>query len=294
MSEFSATDAGMAGFAVTRNRPAVVGVWVLVMVVVNLISTVLFAAMAGPSLAAMNSMGQGGNEDPAAVIEALAGLVPAGLATIPISLLAYGVVYVALYRAILRPGHAGPAFSIGAPEFRQIAVMVLQGLALAAVYFATAIVVVGAIRILGPLGALVSLVALIVGVCFLFLVGVRLSLAGPSSFTEGRIEFTRAIALTRGRFWPMLGAYLLGFVFSVIVGILAFVIYMALAFALGGAEGMASATGAQMVDVASALAPLSLLYIVFSGVLSAFTGILLSAPAAEIYRQLAPDASAFD
>ena len=242
MSEFSATDAGMAGFAVTRNRPTVVGAWVVVMVVVNLITTVLIAALAGPSLAALNNLGQAEIEaNPTRVFELLAAIAPAGLATIPVSLVAYGVVYVALYRAILTPGASGPAFTLGAPELRQIGVMVLQFLALGGIYMATVIVMVGAVSILGALGA-----------------------------------------------------YLLGFVFSIIVGLLAFVIYGALAFVIGGPEGVANATGSQMTDIASVFTPLSLLYVVFAGVLSAFTGILMSAPAADIYRQLAPDASTFD
>lgn len=295
MSEFSATDAGMAGFAVTRNRPTVVGAWVVVMVVVNLITTVLIAALAGPSLAALNSLGQAEIEaNPTRMFELLAAMAPAGLATIPVTLVAYGVVYVALYRAILTPGASGPAFTLGAPELRQIGVMVLQFLALGGIYLATVIVMVGAVSILGALGAFVALVALIAGVVMLFRVGVRLSLAGPSTFINGRIEFARAIKLTQGHYWPMLGAYLLGFVFSIIVGLLAFVIYGALAFVIGGPEGVANATGSQMTDIASVFTPLSLLYVVFAGVLSAFTGILMSAPAADIYRQLAPDASTFD
>ena len=71
-----------------------------------------------------------------------------------------------------------------------------------------------------PLAGVAGVVALFAWIAVLIFVPIRLSLAGPHTFADHRLRPFASWTMTKGRFWPMFGAYFLATVFALIVSIL--------------------------------------------------------------------------
>ncbi|MGH1560030.1 hypothetical protein ACRAWD_24825 [Caulobacter segnis] len=61
-----------------------------------------------------------------------------------------------------------------------------------------------------------------------------LSLSSAATFDAGKVVFFRSMPLTKGRFWPLLGAYFLAVVMCLIVFLLLFTIISAVATVISG------------------------------------------------------------
>ena len=295
MTAFSASDVGLAGFRYARENPKVIGIWAVLFAVSSFFFSWLTIAVAGPSLAAMQAMQTQANPDPQAMLRLFAPFGMLMLVMTPLLLVYYGVVYAAVNRLILRPQDKGFGYlKFGADEFRQIGVLFLIFLAIFAVYMIgiIAIVVVGGIlsvisKFLGGFVIFAGFLALLVA---LAVVSVRISLASASTFRTGRISLRTSWTLTKGHFWPILGAYLLALVMVIIVTMLGFVIFTALALAIGGGfEAAATVFRADMSSVATYFTPVQIIYLLFSAVITALTTLISMSPAALIYRALSED-----
>ena len=64
--------------------------------------------------------------------------------------------------------------------------------------------------------------------------GVRLSLASALTFDTGRVRLFGSWRLTRGVFWPLVGAYLLAFVIIALISVVLLVVSALVAVATGG------------------------------------------------------------
>ncbi len=305
---FSATSAATEGFGIVRREPWTVAAWAVVALVFSLASTVVMIPLMGPMLAGMTS----GKPVPQA--QALASLGDALRVEgvfVPVALISIAVFSCAVYRAVLRPDDRRFArLRIGGDELRMVLLMVVVGLiALVGIVAVVVVlgVVVGVVMATTPasngvataVAVVVAYGAMLWGGVWL---GVRLSLAGPMTFAQRRLRITSAWKLTRGRFWPLLGSYLLALAFLLILYMVAFSFYGVIGFAAGGGSIANVATSLLRPDYSSLRAfftPTRLIYQVIGALVGSVICAVYFAPAAAAYRSIAetsPDnqAAAFD
>jgi hypothetical protein len=294
VATFSAADAALTGFRIVAERPWAVAIWAALQFVVSLALALLVATTAGPAFTRLSEMGLQPT-DPAAALQLMGQVAPTYFALLSASLVLYAVLFAAMNRAVLRPGDAAFGYlRLSGDELRQLGLFILLFAIAIGVYLALAIVAVALGVVLafatGPSTGVSLIVAILIPAviaAFAF-VGVRLSLASPLAFDRHRIDLAAAWSMTRGRFWPMLGAYLIAFALSVVVLVLTLAIGVAVVAVVGGGVG---ALGAVMQpnlgDPTAVVNPVRLAYVAITAVGQALTWpITLAAPAA-IYRALA-------
>ncbi len=295
---FSATEAAFAGFRLARREPLTLAIWAAVLAVFGLVFGSLMVLMAGPAMMDLRNLQPGASKDPAAVLSVFQKLGPFYALTFPVTLLFYAVAYGAVNRAVLRPS-TPPRFgrlAVGGDELRQLLVLVLLGLLFFALYIVTAIVAIVAAVALGiaaqsaggvVVGILVGVVAglTVVGV-FLF-VAVRLSLASPLTFDTERVSIFASWRLTKGRFWALLGAYLLSGVMVLLLSVVALVVTAVIATVVGGGLSAAGVIfRPDMTSLATYFTPVSVVWMVIAACLNSLTlALTIGAPAAA-YAQL--------
>jgi hypothetical protein len=205
-----------------------------------------------------------------------------------------GILYPAVDRAVLRPDEGQGRWGwlrIGMDEARQAGVVACWLLVLLAVYLAGMVVVqVLALLVglgLGQAGALVAaVVGFIADIALVVWIGVRLSLAPPATFQGRRFVLFDTWSLTRGRVWPLLGAYLISWLLSFLVTVLVSFISGAIASLLPGAPAAGAIQPELGTTFASILQPQSIVALVFSGLAGGLTAPLMLAPPAYAYRAL--------
>lgn len=290
---FSATDAAFAGFRLARRRPQVVLALAAVNLVLLLVFGVAMVAMAGPDLARMQTLGP--RPDPAEAMALLGRLAPFYGLSVVLVLVTYAVVYAAVCRAMLRPGGGwAGVLALGVDELRQGLVLLLVGLAVFVIYIALAVAGVLIAVVLGlaapALRAAPGLLALAVGVVILggvLAAAVRLSLASPLAFDQGRVDLKGAWRLTRGRFWPLLGAYVLAWFVMLVLFLAFFVAYAAVGFAAaGGAAGLKTVFQPDTTTLAAYFSPLTVLYMVGTSLLYGLGFAVLVGVSVDAYRQI--------
>ena len=295
MKAFSASDAALEGFRITRENPWAFARWVLVSFVVSLLGAVVTVSMPAEvrdALATINS-----DETPS-----LTKLLDALLALLP--LLTFGLAVqcmmaAAVYRLILR--HDDTRFGylrLGIDELRLMALTII--LVLLFIVFMV-LITLGAALVMALASVAGQSVAIFVGsVTEAFLTGllvfvaVRLSLAPVATFAEKRLTIFESWQLTRGQFWRLLGAYVLALACIVVLGFLALVIFTALAGVI------LLATGQQMTDLAAVFtpdassfrtyfSPALVAYMFVGSVFSALYYAVIAAPGAVAYQALHGD-----
>lgn len=294
---FSATDAALIGFKITLERWRAVLVWAAVFAVVSLAGSALTIALAGPALQNFIALSEQTNPDPQQMIATMAALAPLAIVMLPLTLVYYGVLYAALNRIVLRPSESRTAYlAVGADEVRQIGLMVLLWLLLFGVYVAGLIgvvllAVIGALinEAFGVALAVLSAVSLFLGLIYLM---VRLSLASAQTFDTGRVNLFGSWALTKGHFWPLVGAYVLAVILYIIVNLAAAGVLLGVVALAGGFEAVGRVLSPDMSSFAAFFTPIQVFYYLLSAALGAFTWLIIGTPAPEIYRQLKARAAA--
>lgn len=294
MGEFSATDAALSGFSFVRRRPAAVALWAVILLVIHLAFGAALVALAGPELAAVQAANLSGPQDPAAALALMARLLPLYAATALFALVFFSIAWATIDRAVLREGDAGFGYvRLGADEVRQglllllIFAVMLGAELVAGVLLGVAIVVVSLIlRAPGGEGV-VPLITFLIAFCAFVFVSVRLSLTSPLTFDTRKVDLFGSWRLTRGRFWKMLGAYVLVWMLAILVYILVAIIAVALAAAIGGGlNGIALMFRPDSSSAASYFSPVRLVIMVVNAAASALVWPLLLMPSATIYRQI--------
>ena len=296
MSRFSASDAAFSGFRLVRENLRAIAIWAAAMTVLSIISNVLAIQYFGRELEALMSyLSDNSNPDPEETFRLISDLTPLMLWSLPYSLVVNGVIFAALNRLVLRPQDSRFAYlRLGKQELRQAAVWVLTSLVLMGVLFAGSLVAgfLGAMG--GPTGAFLALLGLLGSVCVVIYLAVRLSFAPAVTFENGKITIFKSLPETKGLFWPLLGAYVLAVVMSIIVVLLIWTIVSAIGLV---ASGDLAATGKMLrADTSSLQAyftPAGIVQALFSGLISILTTLIVFGPAPTIYRALkggAPDA----
>lgn len=289
MTAFSATDAALEGFRITRERPKVVLIWAVFAFLVSICSAVYLIAI---------------GQDARAVLEASSAEQPADLATfgkamgdlLPMMVMGLAVQCVmagAVYRILLRPEEKGFAYlKLGMDEARLAALTFIYVLLASVTMF---VVVLAAALIATIASAAGQNVALLVAVAteifflgLLFYVGVRLSLAPAITFAERRIALFDSWKLTHGQFWRLTGAYALAICGIVVIAMLVVTIFSALvAVAVGGdLQAVGKMFAPDQSSLATYFSPVMILYLLVAAWLSALYYAVIIAPAAVAYRAL--------
>jgi hypothetical protein len=295
--DFKVTDAAYEGFRLVRREPKVIAVWALVSLALGV---ALSAAMAMSGFGRFMSGPQAGTMTPEVLTGFLAG---EGVAIVGAVVIA-SVMGAAVYRAILRPDEA-PAtrLRLGGDELRLMLLSVIMGLVFLALTIALMIPIIlvavavgigsqshgepGAGAVVGVvLGVLVGYLVLLAGLVFF---AVRLSLAGVMTFAERRLRVFDSWRLTRGRFWKLLGCYLLTLLLIIPLYLVMLTVYGGVTFAfMGGDAGRTISEIARpdFSSVASYFSPARTIYLVLVSGLGAVINAVTYAPAAVVYRSL--------
>jgi hypothetical protein len=296
MQQFSATDAALAGFRLAREKPRTIGVWTLIMGALSFAVSAVAIVTFGDKLTAM-AESLADKSDPQAALAAMSGMWPLFLGSMLYVLATNAVLLAAINRLVLRPhDSAGAYLRLGGDELRQAAAQVLLYLVLFSAYF-VGVVVLALLGAIGagiggaPLGVLLGVIAGIGLVAGLVLLSVRLSFVGTLAFDTRRIDLGASWSLTRGRFWPLFGTYLIAMVLAAVVYLLLFVMIAAVgavgALAMGG--GLASVGDAlqhEANSMSTLLSPAGVINSLLSGLTAVLLSLIVSAPAPTIYAQL--------
>lgn len=310
MASFSATGAATAGFGVIGRAPLAALAWGLVFLVA------LVAPMLGLMWAlipqfieifkVMPTAGSTSSDaaDPvimAQMIRLQSSMMGVNLISLVGGTLVKAVVAGAVFRAVLEPDQKRWAYlRLGKSELWLALVTLVQVVLFMMAYFAVLLVgfILGAIVFLagsaaGDAGKLVA--GLLIAVLVLAAIGalvwgvLRLSMAGPMSFVEGKFLLFESWTFTRGQGWRLFGMAAL---VVLILTALELVLYAILGIAaLGSWSGIKA-----MVDGLSgqppqawlhAFWPLAAIAAVVLSLLSGFAMALVCAPWAKAYQELA-------
>lgn len=292
MAGFSATDAALEGFRITRERPKALLAWTLFSLVVSIIGAAITLSLPPEARKALESLSSDETPDAGALLEALAMLSPILLFGLAIQ----RVMDAAVFRIILKPDDERLEYlRLGADELRLMALrliyLVLAVVLIALVQFVIALIAFAmsafgqsAMVFVGSVGELFS-----IGV--LFYVAVRMSLASVITFERRKLSIVESWAATRHKFWPLVGAYLLALCCVIVVAILALVVFSSVAavvlIATGGSPAdLGSIIQPENVTWRTYLNPYVAAYMVVSSLFTAIYYAVIAAPGAYAYREL--------
>lgn len=290
MAEFSAVDAATEGLRLIWKRPKILGIWTGAYLLFYVALFVVALLLIGG--AALSGMGGGLFANPGETpdLDALASMiVPLVLMIIiliPVSLIFSAMLNTAMQRVTLRPEDGGLGYlKVGPDEFRQVGLYILMGLLLLGGYLAAGIVV----FVLSLVHVALAVVGGIAAFFALAYVAIRLSLAVPMTFATRKIDIFGSWTLSKGRFWPMLGAYLLAFVILFGLIIAGSIIMFILMLMVGGTAMVGAAGGGEVATGGAVVMTIILqfLNVIFQALFGAITIAIAGGVSAAIYRDVA-------
>ena len=288
---FSATEAAFEGFRVVRRKPMAVIFWALFYMLIM----VAALALIGGSLIGLMGMAEEleatSPTSPEAFMPILASYMAILAVVLPVSLVASAMIYAAVARAVLRPAESAFGYlRLGMDEVRVLVVSLVLFVVFMALTALLGGIVGVAIAVTAAAEApalwllVVRLLLAAIAVCIWL--AVRLSLAIPITMAERRIAIFDSFALTKGRFWPLLGMALLAGVMSIVVSLLGSLVGMPIQLATGGLEGLAGLEGESLPVIIQAAWRAITAWIVLNAVMSALQVAVVYAPFSAAYRDI--------
>ena len=298
MAQISVGRAVGAGFGLIARRPLSVLAWGLLPTVLQVIALVLIAPAYISMAGAMASGGSLLAAQPQLMqVQGLAQLI--NLAQLFVS----GVVYCAVFRAVLHPDRSAYAYlRVGAPElflallaFAAVIVLVI-GLVLVMIPVGILFGVIAAVTHSGAgIGLFIPIVILAVLLAILFF-GLRFSFVGPMMVEDGKFHLFESWTLTRGRTSSLLLIALCLFGVLVVFEVIVLTVFFAIAAAAIGLTGGLSHAGELLRRSPRALIaqlwPFAAVYAVLAAPLSGCALAIAAAPFASAYRDVALDPAA--
>ena len=291
MSGFQPADAALEGFRITRENPRAFGVWIAATFAVAATSPLAEAVMPENIKRGLETIDASETPTPSQLVDALIVAAP----VLILGLLLERMMAAAVYRLIFR--HDDTKFGylrLGADEVRLVALRVIYIFLLIGMVFSALFVsglVTGLVGLAGQAAQALAATAMsLFCIGLLVYVCVRLSLAPVATFAERRLAIFESWRLTRGQFWPLLGAYALALCCIVVIGVLLMFLFSVVAsIAL-------LVSGGQLSDVAAMRkAPQSLAsymsfgiiaWMLVSSLFGALYNAVICAPGAVAYRHL--------
>jgi hypothetical protein len=299
MSQFSPSDVALEGFRLTRERPLPVLIWAVLRLAYGLGTLfLLFGGAAGPAFTKMLDLSKAQPQpDPAVMLPLMAQIAPMLALMVVVSLLFYAVIYTAVLRAILRPtDRAFFYLRLSIDEVRQFGLAVIIFAVFLVYVFVLEIisaVLIAASKSLGQASLLAQILVILALIVAFVYPAVRLSLAPAMTFAEGRITLFRSLPVTKQQFWPMMGTYVLAMILTLVVSLLAAVMFVFVVGAIGAAQGGLSNVPALFgvmqpddMSLKAFLTPMGIAKLVFNALLSTLVYVILFAPAGAIFREL--------
>jgi hypothetical protein len=294
MTGFSATDAALEGFRITRERPKALLAWTLFCFAQNVASVLITVNLSKEARAALESLQPNPEQAPDfdSLTQALILLSP---------ILAFGlavqcVMAAAVYRIILRPGDKPfGGLRLGMDELRLMGLTLLY-VVLGVLLLAVAQIAIGIVTFVASIFgqtvmAFIFSIAELFAVGLIFYVAVRMSLAPVITFDRGRLAILDSWGITRGQFWRLLGAYVLAICCVVVVSLLALMLFGMVAgiviLSMGGSTNELTRIFApDETSLATYLNPFMIAYMVVGSVFTAIYYAVIAAPGAWAYREL--------
>ena len=300
MRTISATDAAFAGFKLIRSNPAIVLMWTLVSFLFALGLIVMLGLFVGGPIMSLAQLRSGAEPSPEQIASLVLTLLPAILLMIPLALIFNGVMVAGVNRAILRPKEKGFFYlRLGGDEMRLALVLLIQGLATFAIDMAGQMLqfavvgggslAAGAMENDTAMGGMffVGLLLRFVSIGVLIFLSVRFCLAAPQSFATKSINIIGTWSLTKGRFWTIVGAYLLSGVIVAVIILLVGGVAVAIGVGAFMAAGLANMTGeaALMQNLPTIVGFVAAAAVVY-GLLITFANTVIYAVAPNLYQQI--------
>lgn len=250
-------DAALEGFRFTRAHPRAILPWAGLSFVAGLCgAAILIGSGAQTALATLSQL-KVDPSDPATVgpyMQTLAAAAPGLALKGTLDFLVFAVLSCSAFRAIME-SDSRARLAFGRDELRMMALL----LVLVLINFAILVVMSGATGALtlaagGPEsagGRIAFLFGQVASFALQAVVMVRLALASPMCVADGRWSLAESWRRTRGRFWPMLGAFVIAALLYMLVAFLVTQLVMPLAALVRGG-GVGSHAGlAQLADPAA-------------------------------------------
>jgi hypothetical protein len=280
MIRFSASEAALEGFRLTRERPGTIFGWGVVYAICMFVIGRLMLVSLDPQLIELTRKKEFDQQDIDQISSLLAQSWPAFLLVMVLVAAFLSTLMGGIYRLVLRPGEKGFLhLRFGADELR----LTIVNLLLIAFGMVCLTAELAAVAAADQQGGMAAVAALVLPVITIWL-GVRLSLATPMTFALRRFAIRESWNASRGRFLSLLGMIVLAGIFYVMVWLLISIIGAALIGVAGGADALAnirSLTGPAIVGVA--------LYVFLQLILQVIQVVMLYAPFAVAYQQVHGD-----
>ena len=244
--KLSATDIAFEGFRLVRDRPMALLAWAVLQFLGTLATDpgvlILRNAYDKMGKLGVNPMATSlPTPAQAAVVSSLTGDLLQGSGIVfGVLILVSAVLDPGVYRVALAPSERGFfSLKLGLQEVRQALVMVVLSAVFTGLYmcgFMGSLLFAGVFAVAGPSASVLGFaVGVTVTLCALVYFATRLSLAGPLTFQQNRVDVFGSWALTRGHFYGLFGGYLLAVIMAVLVYILSLTIFQALVAVLAAA-----------------------------------------------------------
>ena len=298
MTPYSATEAGLEGFRITRENPRAFALWVVFSFAVSVLGAVVTVSMPAEVRTALETLRADQTPDPRQLLEALIAAAP---------LLIFGLTVqcmmaAAVYRIIFR--HDDVRFGYLRLGMDELRLMALTLLFLLLVIGLLVVVTVAAGLVMAVVAAAGTSIAIFVGaVVELFAMGlvvyvlVRLSLAPVITFAERRIALFESWKYTHGQFWRLFLAYLLAAFCIVLITLLTLILFITLAFIYltitgGSYSDISAIMNPDETAYSSYFNPGMIAYMLVGSVITALWYAVIAAPGAWAYLKLHSEAPA--